>query len=56
MMTLLFIILIILWIVLTYTHPWIDSYTDYRGEKHTILWYTSYKGERKFINLVGSQQ
>ena len=50
------VILLILWAVITYTHPWIDSYTDYIGEKHTVLWYTNFKGERKFINLIGDQE
>ena len=50
------VILLILWAVITYTHPWIDSYTDYIGGKHTVLWYTNFKGERKFINLIGDQK
>lgn len=54
-MTTVFIIAIILWAVITYTHPWIDKYIDYRGDKHTVLWYTNYKGERKYINIIGSQ-
>ena len=35
--------------------PYIDSYTDYRGKKHIVIWYT-FNGERKFINLIGSQE
>lgn len=42
--------------IITYTHPWIDYYTDYRGIKHLVLWFTNVKGERKFINLIGSQE
>lgn len=34
--------------------PFIDIFEDYRGESHIVLWYNS-KGERKFINIVGSQ-
>jgi len=45
----------ILLIIFVYTNPWIDKYTDYRNEKHLVFWYTNYKGERKFINIVGSQ-
>ena len=41
---------------LSYTHPWIDVFKDFRGVKHIVLWYTNYKGERKFINLTGDQQ
>lgn len=50
------IVLLLLWVIITYTHPWIDSYTDYRGIKYIVLWYTSFKGERKFINILGSQE
>lgn len=49
------ILLIILCIILVYTCPWIDSYTDYRGIKHLVLWYTNLKGERDFINLIGDR-
>ena len=52
----LFIILCILWVIITYTDPWIDKYTDYRGEKHIVFWYTSFSGERKYIDLVGGQE
>jgi len=48
-------ILLILWAIIAYTHPWIDSFTDYKGDKHTILWYSNFKGERKFINIIGEQ-
>lgn len=34
--------------------PFIDSFDDYRGEHHIILWY-NHKGKRKFINLIGNQ-
>lgn len=54
-MTLILFILLIL-IVLLYTHPWIDKYTDYRGQKHLVLWFTNHKGDRKFINIIGSQE
>ena len=54
-MTIGFIIILICYAVIVYTHPWIDSYEDYKGEKHKVLWYTNYKGERKFINLTGGQ-
>ena len=47
------IIMFLLWIVITYTHPWIDKYTDYRGEKHLVLWYTNLKAERTYIDLIG---
>jgi len=50
------IILLIFCVVITYTHPWIDIFTDYRGIQHIIFWYTNFKGERKFINLLGSQE
>lgn len=49
------IIIGIVYAIIVYTHPWIDTYTDYRGEEHTVLWYTNYKGERKYINIKGSQ-
>ena len=48
------IILLIFCVVITY--PWIDIFTDYRGIQHIIFWYTNFKGERKFINLLGSQE
>ena len=50
------IILVIILLVLAFTNPGIDSYTDYRGIKRIILWYTTFKGERKFINILGSQE
>lgn len=55
-MMILFIIIMILYAIIGYIHPWIDNFSDYRGEKHIILWYTNFKGERKFINITGSQQ
>ena len=48
-----FVILILVWCILMWCHPWIDKFEDYRGIKHTILWYTNFKGERKFVNLNG---
>lgn len=49
------ILLIILCLILVYTCPRIDSYTDYRGIKHLVLWYTNLKGKRDFINLIGDR-
>ena len=49
------IILIILYTIIVYLHPWIDSYTDYRNIKHVVLWYTNFRGERKYYDLIGSQ-
>ena len=50
------IITFIIYAIIVWTHPWIDSFKDYRGIKHILLWYTDFKGERKFINLIGSQE
>lgn len=50
------LLILILYVIISYTHPWIDIFKDFRGVKHTVLWYTNYKGERKFINLTGDQQ
>ena len=50
------IFLIIIWVVVTYTHPWIDSFKDFRGTKHILLWYTNFKGERKYVDLTGDQE
>jgi hypothetical protein len=50
------LILLLIIIVIGYTHPWIDVYTDYRGVRHITLWYSNYRGERKFINLIGGQE
>lgn len=50
------IILLLIWAILAYTHPWIDVFKDYRGTKHIVLWYTNFKGERVFINLKGGQE
>ena len=55
-MTTICIILLILVAIITYSHPWIDVFTDYRGVKHRVLWYTNLKGERVFINLIGGDQ
>jgi hypothetical protein len=33
--------------------PYIDSYIDYRGKHHIILWYSNIKGERKYLNIKG---
>ena len=49
-------ILLILGIIIAYTHPWIDVYKDYRGATHIVLWYTNLKEQRKFINLIGGQE
>lgn len=32
-----------------------DIFYDYRNQFHIVLWYT-FKGQRKFINIVGDQQ
>lgn len=48
-------LIIIIAIVFMYTRPWLDIYTDYRGVKHKILWFTDFKGNRKFIDFGGSQ-
>ena len=50
------IFLIILWGIITYIHPWIDYFQDYRGINHVFLWYTNFKGERKYIELTGGQE
>jgi len=55
-MNLLIFIIFIICMVVAIMRPWIDSYTDYRGIKHVVLWYSNFKDERKFINLVGSQE
>lgn len=35
-----------------YVHPWIDFFTDeYTGKKHTIIWFTNFTGDRKYIDL-----
>ena len=49
------LLIILCLILLVYTCPRIDSYTDYRGIKHLVLWYTNLKGERDFINLIGDR-
>ena len=48
-------IILLLAIIVCYTRPWIDIYKDYKGNAHITLWYTNLKEERKFINLLGSQ-
>ena len=45
------ILLMIIYSIIVYTHPWIDKFKDYRDEERLVLWYTNYKGERKFIQL-----
>lgn len=50
------IVLLLIILVIGYTHPWVDIYKDYRGVQHVTLWYSNYKGERKFINLIGDQK
>ena len=54
-MTLFLIVMLVLWVVLAYTRPWIDEYIDHDGQKHVVLWYTNFRSERKYINIVGSQ-
>jgi hypothetical protein len=34
--------------------PYLDFFKDYRGKYHIIIWYF-WKGERNYINLLGSQ-
>ena len=36
--------------------PYIDSYIDYRGQHHIILWYNNSEGQRKYINIIGNQE
>lgn len=45
------IIIAILYAIIAYTHPWIDKFKDYRDKEHTFLWYTNYKGERKYFKF-----
>lgn len=52
----LFLIIILIMFVLLYIHPWIDNYTDFRGQRHIVLWFTNHKGERKYTNIIGSQE
>ena len=47
------VILIILVIIGIYD-PYIDCFYDYRGKYHIILWY-NFKGQRKYINIIGNQ-
>lgn len=49
-------LLIVIFIISIYTRPYLDIFEDYRGEHHIILWYNNFKGERKYINIRGSQQ
>lgn len=50
-------LLFILLLVIALTQPWVDVYKDYREIKHIVLWYTDFiTGERKFINITGSQK
>lgn len=50
------VIFFILYGIIVYMHPWFDYYSDYREQKHLVLWYTNLKGKRVFINLIGNQQ
>lgn len=48
------LLLILIFILYLIYDPFIDIFTDFRGEYHIILWY-NYKGERRFINIIGEQ-
>jgi len=50
----LIIIILGLLLIINIYNPYIDCFYDYRGEYHIILWY-NYKGERKYINIIGNQ-
>lgn len=50
-----FLILVIIVYLFWIYDPFIDFFRDYRGKYHIILWYNSNSGERKYINIVGSQ-
>ena len=50
-----YIILLLIVICLFFFSPYIDIFTDYRGKKHIIIWY-SIRGRRKFVNLLGNQE
>ena len=54
MTVIIILILLILVIGITF-QPYIDSYIDYRGQHHIILWYNNLKGERKYLNIKGEQ-
>ena len=45
------VLIFILYAIIVWTHPWFDFYDDYRGIKHIMLWYTNYKGIRKYIQI-----
>ena len=54
-MTILILLTFIILAIGITVQPYIDSYIDYRGNHHIILWYNNIKGERKFINIKGEQ-
>jgi hypothetical protein len=52
-MTLIILITFIVLVLGITFQPYIDSYIDYRGNHHIILWYNDLKGERKYLNIKG---
>ena len=52
-MTILILLTFIILAIGVTFQPYIDSYIDYRGNHHIILWYNDLKGERKYLNIKG---
>lgn len=48
-------IILLIWTIIIYTHPWIDVYKDFRGKRHIVIWYTNFKEERKFVEIGGQE-
>lgn len=50
-------LLILLALFIIYS-PYLDIYKDYRDKYHIILWYNSYKKDKKreYINIIGDPE
>ena len=44
-------IILLLMIILMFLNPYIDSFIDYRGQKHILIWYNDiFSNERKYFD------
>lgn len=50
------VFLLIIFVFILYCRPYIDYFKDYRNKTHLLIWYFNFKGERKYIDLIGSQE
>ena len=49
------VIIVLIFLILILSSPYIDIYRDFEDKLHIIIWYTNHNNERKHFNLIGGQ-